>query len=241
MMRGLGTIVNVIAVIAGGCVGLVLKGGLKKKYQDIVMQGLGVSTIFIGVSGTLKGMFAVVGNGLETGGAMLLIFSLVLGGLVGAWVNIELRLEHFGEFIKKKVKGKDDPRFVEGFVTASLVICVGAMAIVGALQDGLTGDATMLYSKAVLDGIIILVFASTLGKGAVFSAIPVGLLQGLVTLFAGTLAPVLSERTIGNLSFVGSALIFCVGINLAFGRKFQVANMLPALIFVVLYGLLPIG
>lgn len=239
-MRGMGTIVNVIAVVLGGCIGMFLKGGMKKRYQEVVMQALGAATIFIGVSGALKEMFSVDGNSLQSGGTMMMIFSMALGALVGEWINIERWLERFGEWIKKKVKGKDDPRFVEAFVTTSLVICVGAMAVVGSLQDGLTGDASMLYSKSFLDAISVIIFTSTLGKGAIFAAIPVGILQGLVTLFAGALEPVLTETIIANLSFVGSILIFCVGVNLAFGKKFRVANMLPALVFVVVYSVLPL-
>lgn len=234
-MRGLGTIVNVAAIVLGGCIGIFLKGGLKKRYQETMMQALGAATIFIGVSGALKGMFTINGGTIETGGTMMMIFTMALGALVGEWLNVERALERFGEWIKKRVKGKDDPRFVEGFVTTSLVVCIGAMAIVGSLQDGLTGDASMLYSKAFLDAIAVAIFASTLGKGAIFSAIPVGLLQGAITLFARALEPFLTEQIISNLSFIGSVLIFCVGVNLAFGKKFRVANMLPALIFVVIY------
>ena len=204
------------------------------------MQELGLSTLFIGVSGALKGMFTVNGEGLETGGAMVLILSLVLGALIGEGINIEKQFERFGEWLKRKVKSNGDSRFVEGFVTASLVICVGAMAVVGSLQDGLTGDASMLYTKAILDFVIVLVLASALGKGVLFSALPLGILQGSITLFAGVIAPVLSDRMIDNLSFIGSALIFCVGINLCFGKKIKVGNLLPALVIAVLAALIPV-
>jgi len=154
----------------------------------------------------------------------------VSGALIGEWINIEYWMERFGEWLKVTVKAKNDPRFVEGFVTSSLVICVGAMAIVGAIQDALAGDPSLLFAKSILDAVIIMVFASTYGKGAIFSAIPVGILQGGVTLFAGIIEPLLSAQVIDTLSFVGSVLIFCVGVNLCFGKKFKVANMLPALI-----------
>lgn len=144
-------------------------------------------------------------------------------------------METFGEWLKEKCGGKDDNRFVEGFVAASLTICIGAMAIVGSLQDGMTGDASMLNAKAVLDGVILVVFASAYGKGALFSAIPVGILQGTITLFANALAPLLTDQIIGDLTLVGNMLIFCVGVNLISEKKFRVANMLPALIFVVVY------
>lgn len=234
-MRGTGTIVNVLAVLLGGSLGLFLKRGLKERYQEILMQALGLCTIFIGVSGALKGMFVIQDGALSTTGTMLMIFSLVVGSLVGEWIDLESKMEAFGEWMKSRFGGKDDNLFVEGFVATSLTICIGAMAIVGALQDGMTGDASMLYAKAILDGVIVVVFASTYGKGALFSAIPVGIWQGSITLFARALEPVLTQQIIGDLSFVGNMLIFCVGVNLAFGKKFRVGNMLPSMIFVVLY------
>lgn len=236
-MRGTGTIVNVLAVLAGGSVGLFLKNGLKERYQQIMMQALGLCTIFIGISGALKGMFRVVGSFVEIRGSMLMIVSLVIGSLAGEWMNIEERMEGFGTWLKKRFGGREDSLFVDGFVASSLTICIGAMAIVGALQDGLIGDASMLYAKAVLDGIILIVFASAYGKGALFSAIPVGMWQGVITLFARTLEPLLTEQIISDMSMVGNILIFCVGVNLAFEKKFRVGNMLPSLIVVVVYDL----
>lgn len=192
------------------------------------MTALGAATIFIGASGTLSGM-----TGIEN--TMLLIFSLVLGSLAGEALNIEERLDKFGEFLKKKVKRENDSSFVEGFVTSSLVICVGAMAVVGSLEDGLYGDFSTIAAKSVLDCVIVMVFASTMGIGVMFSALPIFVYQGAITLFAKLLEPVMSETLIANLSFVGSVLIFCVGVNLAFGKKFRTGNMLPALLVPVLY------
>ena len=214
-MTGIGTLVNVCAIILGGFLGLLFKGGLKQHYQDAVLRCLGLCTLFIGASGGSLGM----------------ILSLVLGTLVGERLNLEGRLGQLGEWLKARASRGEDSRFVEGFVTASLVVCVGAMAIVGSLQDALDHDPSTLFTKAILDFMIIMVFSSTYGRGAIFSALPVGVLQGSVTLFAGLLAPLLSGTVIDSLSFIGSLLIFCVGVNLAFGDRFRVANMLPALIF----------
>lgn len=222
------TIINTAAVILGSLLGLLFKNGLKQRFQDILMTALGAATIFIGASGTLSGM-----TGIEN--TMLLIFSLVLGSLAGEALNIEERLDKFGEFLKKKVKRENDSSFVEGFVTSSLVICVGAMAVVGSLEDGLYGDFSTIAAKSVLDCVIVMVFASTMGIGVMFSALPVFVYQGAITLFAKLLEPVMSETLIANLSFVGSVLIFCVGANLAFGKKFRTGNMLPALLVPVLY------
>lgn len=240
-MIGLGTIINTLAVIVGGLIGMCLKNGLKKNYQDILMQACGVATIFIGASGTLAKMFIIKDGSLSTQGTMLLIFSLVLGGLLGEVINIEEKMDSLGEKIKKAVKAEKDNLFVEGFVNVSLIICVGAMAIVGSIQDGINGDYSLLTTKAVLDLVIVVVFASTYGLGAVFSAIPIFLYQGSITLIAAIGGSFLSDVIISDLSFVGNALIFCVGINIAFGKKFRVGNLLPALLVPIIYqGLLGI-
>ena len=234
-MIGLGTIINTLAVVAGGLIGMCLKSGLKKNMQDILMQACGVATIFIGASGTLSKMLVVENGALATQGTMLLIFSLVLGGIVGEAINIEEKMDSIGEKIKKAVKAEKDNLFVEGFVNVSLIICVGAMAIVGSIQDGISGDYSLLATKALLDLIIVVVFASTYGLGAVFSAVPIFLYQGGITLIAAVGGSFLSDAIISDLSFIGNALIFCVGVNIAFGKKFRVGNMLPALIVPVIY------
>ena len=237
-MIGLGTIINTAGVIAGGLIGLGLKNGIKKNMQDIMMQACGVATIFIGGAGALSKMLVFQDGKLETQGTMLLIFSLVLGSLLGEWINIEQKMDLLGERIKKAVKAENDNLFVEGFVNVSLIICVGAMAIVGAVQDGISGDYSMLVAKAILDLIIVVVFAATYGIGAVFSAVPIFVYQGAITLAAAFLGSFVSEAMINDLSFIGSALIFCVGVNIGFGKKFRVGNMLPALIVPVLYEIL---
>lgn len=230
-MIGLGTIANVAAIIAGGLLGLVMKGGLKQHYQDALEKAMGLCTIFIGASGTLAGMYTVSGGTLITGSSLGMIAAMVIGTIIGEFFDFDGKLEQLGVWLKSKAAKGDDSRFVEGFVTASLVVCVGAMAIVGSIQDGLLGDPSTLLTKSVMDGVIVMVFASAYGKGAIFSALPVGVLQGGVTLLAAlVLKGNLPQEVIINLSFLGSALIFCVGVNLAFGPKFRVANMLPALV-----------
>lgn len=234
-MIGLGTIINTLAVIVGGLLGMCFKNGLKKNMQDILMQACGVATIFIGASGTLAKMFVIENGNISTRGTMLLIFSLVLGGLLGEAINIEEKMDFLGEKIKKAVKAEKDNLFVEGFVNVSLIICVGAMAIVGSIQDGISGDYSLLATKAVLDLVIVVVFASSYGLGAVFSAVPIFLYQGGITMMAAIGGSFLSDAIISDLSFIGNALIFCVGVNIAFGKKFRVGNMLPALLVPVLY------
>ena len=234
-MIGLGTIINTAAVIVGGLIGMGLKNGLRKNVQDILMQACGVATIFIGASGTLAKMLVIENDSISVQGTMLLIFSLVLGGIVGELIHIEEKMDSLGERIKKAVKAEKDNLFVEGFVNVSLIICVGAMAIVGSIQDGISGDYSLLATKAVLDLVIVIVFASTYGVGAVFSAVPIFIYQGGITLMAAVGGSFLSDAVISDLSFIGNALIFCVGVNIAFGKKFRVGNMLPALTIPVIY------
>lgn len=229
-MIGLGTIINTVAVILGGMLGIVLKNGITKRFERILMQANGLAVIFIGISGALKYMLVFEDNKISTQGTMLLIFSLVIGSLIGEWINIEAKMEVIGEKLKSAVKIKNDNRFVDGFVTTSLIICIGAMAIVGAMQDGLTGDSSMLVAKSLLDFVIVAILSATYGIGAVFSAIPIFVYQGSITLIAALFGSVINDVLISELSFVGSTLVFCVGVNLVKEKTFRVANMLPALL-----------
>ena len=239
IMIGLGTLINTLAVIVGGAIGLFLKGGIKPKYQQILMQANGLAVIFIGISGVLEHMLVIENNQISTQGTMLLIFSLVIGALLGEWINIEAKMDILGEKLKTAVKMQNDSRFVDGFVNTSLIICVGAMAIVGSVQDGLTGDSSMLIAKALLDFIIVVILTATYGIGSAFSAIAIFLYQGSITLLAALFGSIISEALIADLSFVGCALIFCVGVNLVWGKKIRVANLLPAIVIAVAAAFLP--
>lgn len=234
-MFGLGTIINTAAVLVGGLIGLLFKKGIKERYEKTLMAACGVSTIFIGVTGALQGMFTVNDGKIETQGTMLLIFSFVIGGLIGEFINIEKRMDVLGEKLKKVFHAEKDNKFVDGFVNTSLIICVGAMAIVGSIQDGLTGDYSMLTAKAILDLVIVVIMTSTYGLGAICSAIPIFVYQGTITILGHFAGNVISEELIGYLSYIGSALIFCVGINITFGKKIRVGNLLPALLIPVFY------
>ena len=233
-MIGLGTIVNTVAVILGGLLGLLLKNGIAKRFENILMQALGLATIFIGAGGVLKYMLVPESGAMSTRGTMLLIFSLVIGCLLGQWLDIEAKMEALGVKLKAAARIKNDNRFVEGFVTASLIVCVGAMAIVGAMQDGLSGDSSMLIAKALLDFALITILSSAYGLGPLFSALPIFIYQGAITVIAALFGAVISDALIETLSFVGSALIFCVGVNLVREKTFRVANMLPALLVPIL-------
>ena len=158
-MIGLGTIANTIAVIIGGGIGIFLKKGIKKSLQDSLLQAMGIAVLFIGIGGTLSQMLVFKDGHLETTGTMLMIFSLLIGTLIGEIINIEAKLEKLGELARKILHADEQSKFVDAFVTVTLVICIGAMAIIGALQDGLSGDYSLLLTKAILDGVICMVFA----------------------------------------------------------------------------------
>ncbi len=235
-MIGIGTLINALAVIVGGFIGLFLKSGIKKSMQDSLMKALGLSTMFIGLSGALTGLLTVKGTSLDTKGTMLMILSLVIGTFIGEVLNIEDGLEKLGEKLKKIAKKDNGSSFVEGFVTETIVICVGAMAIIGSLEDGIAGNYSILLAKSILDGVITIIFASTLGVGVLFGALPLLIYQGAITLFAKTIEPFLSATgVVYDLSYIGSVLIFAVGINLFFGKKVKCGNMLPAILVPIVY------
>lgn len=232
-MAGLGTIINTLAILAGGILGMVFGRFFKESVQDALCKTCGVCTLFLGIAGALEGMLTVEGTGVVSGGTMLIIGCLALGSLVGELLDLEGAFERFGQWLKIKTGNAKDKGFVDAFVTASLTVCIGAMAIVGSIQDGILGDYSILAAKAVLDLIIILVMTCSMGKGCIFSAIPVAIFQGSITALAGLIKPLMTDAALSNLSMIGSILIFCVGVNLVWGKKLQVANMLPAVVLAV--------
>lgn len=239
-MIGLGTLINTAAILAGGLFGVLFGRFLHDSAQDTLTKICGVSTLFIAITGALEEMLRVENGAVVSGGSMLLIGCLAIGALIGEWLNMEGAFERFGQWLKIKSGNARDKGFVNAFVTASLTVCIGAMAIVGSIQDGLTGDYSILATKAVLDFIIIMVMSCSLGRGAVFSAIPVALFQGSITVLAGFLRPLMTDTALSNLSLVGNVLIFCVGVNLVWGKKIKVANLLPAIAAAVIAAFLPV-
>ena len=232
-MIGIGTIINCALVLLGGLLGFLFGKALKQSYQDIMVRACGISTIFIGASGALKQMFSIVDGALSTGGEMLLVISLCLGGLLGEIIGIEAGIERFGAWLKRKSHSERDPLFIEGFTAASFTICIGAMAIIGPMNDALYHDYTILTTKGILDCIIVMALTASMGKGAVFSVIPMAIWQGLMTVLASFIGPLMTDAALSCLSLTGNVLIFGVGINLVFGKKIKVANYLPALIIAV--------
>ncbi|WP_026528195.1 DUF554 domain-containing protein [Butyrivibrio sp. VCD2006] len=235
----LGTIINSIAIIIAGLLGNITGKLFSQEQQDALCKVCGISTLFIAISGAIEEMMKIENNALVGSGSMLIVISLAVGTIIGELVGIEAAFERFGEWLKIKSGNGKDAEFVNAFVTASLTVCIGAMAIVGAIQDGISGDYSTLAVKAVLDFIIVAIMTASMGKGCAFSVIPVFILEGTITLLAKLVSPIMTDAAISNLSLIGSVLIFCVGVNLVWGKKVRVANMLPALIVAVIAAYIP--
>lgn len=238
-MPGLGTIINVAAVIIGGLFGALFGKALKESMQQSLTRACGVSVLFIGGAGALEGMLKVEGTTVSSGHAVFIVVCMVLGTLLGELIDIEGAFERFGEWLKKKTGNAKDKRFVEGFINTSFTVCIGAMAIIGSINDGIYKDPSILITKSILDLIIVMVMTVSMGKGPVFSFIPIAILQGSVTILSRFIEPIMTEAALTNLSMVGSILIFCVGINLVWDKRVKVANFLPAVIFAVIGAFLP--
>lgn len=239
-MTGLGTIVNCAAVIVGAIIGMVFKKALKERFCELITQSMGLAVIFIGAAGGIGRIIEL--NKAENGTAqiVLMVIAFALGSFFGELINIQHQTERFASWLRVKTKSENDTGFISGFVSASLTICVGAMAVIGPIQDALSHDYSTLFTKAVLDMVIVMVIASAMGKGTVFSVIPLAVAQGLITLLAKLVEPLLTDSAITAISFVGSMMIFCVGVNLMFDKKIRVANMLPTIIFAVAFSFLPV-
>lgn len=235
-MRGLGTLINFAFIIFGGVIGLIFGKQLKPRIQQTLMTITGVAVVFLGIGGAASKMLVVVNGGLATTGTMMMIVSLALGAIIGEIINIESGVERFGKWLKSISNSRDDNSFVNGFVSASCTVCIGAMAVVGSIQDGISGDFSTLIAKGILDAIIICIMTASQGKGCIFSAVPVVIFQGLITLISFFFGSFMTSTALNNLSFVGSILIFCVGLNLIRDKKIRVANLLPSIIIAAAWG-----
>jgi uncharacterized membrane protein YqgA involved in biofilm formation len=218
-----GTLVNTLAIVAGSLVGLMFRKGIPRRYNLSVIHAIALAVVLIG----LKTAF-------NSADILLIIFSLAIGSILGEWMQIELHLENLGQWLEARFSGAGDG-VAKGFITASLVYCVGSMAIVGAMESGLTGNHQTLFAKSVLDGITSIIFASTFGIGVLFSAASVFVYQGLITIGATALKPLLTATVISQMSAVGGLLIMAIGVNLLDLTKLKVGNMLPAVFVPLLY------
>lgn len=219
----LGTIINSVAIVLGSVIGLLIKNLNLSKFNDTIIKGLSLCVIIIGISGALKGT-----------NMLLIIFSVVIGGIIGEIIDIDLKLKDFGMKIEERFKGKYG-KVSEGFITATLIYCVGAMAVVGALESGLTGNHKTLFAKSVLDGVTAIIFSSSLGIGVMFSAVSVFIYQGTITIGASLLKGVLVGNIVNEMSAVGGLLIIGIGLNIMEISKIKVANLLPAMFIPLIY------
>ncbi|MEG1571122.1 MAG: DUF554 domain-containing protein, partial [Clostridia bacterium] len=222
----IGTLINCAAILVGSALGLLLRKGIKQSMAQTVMQGIGLSVILIGLMGAIK-----------TQNTLLVILSMVLGGVLGTLLDLDAKMNKLGAFAQRKLcKGAaEGSTFAKGFVTASLVFCVGAMAVVGALDSGIRGDHSTLIAKAALDGVAAIVFSSSMGAGVMLAALPVFIYQGGIALLGTAVAPLLSNAVIAEMSAVGGLLIVGIGINMLLDKDIKVANLLPAILIPFLY------
>lgn len=220
----IGALINAIAILAGGSVGLVLKGRLSDKFSKSIMRVLGLCICIIGIRGGLGG------------DVLLMVISLALGALVGELINIDGALNKFGLFVQSKLnKNDENSTFAQGFVTSTLLFCVGAMAVVGSIDSGLRGDQSIIISKSIIDAVAAITLASTFGVGVLFSAFTVFIYQGTIEIFASQLQNVFTDGLITQISAVGGVMILGLGFNMVADTKIKVANLLPGLIFAAGY------
>lgn len=224
----LGAIVNTLTVLAGGLIGLLLKKGISERFSDIIMKGIALCVLFIGISGSLTGSNVIIS-----------IVCVVIGGILGEALKLEAGITKLGDKLQEKFsKGNEKSSVSKGFVTASLVFCVGAMTIVGALQSGIDGNHSTQFTKAILDGIGAIVFASSMGAGVLLAAGTVFVIQGGITLMAQWVAPLLTDAIISQMTNIGSILIMGLALNMLGLTKLKVMNYVPAIILPI--GLIPL-
>lgn len=227
-MAGLGTLVNVAAIIAGAVVGLLVKRGLPENWQQTMMSGIALCIFVIGLQ-----------MALATENIIITVVSLATGAIIGEALGIEARLNQLGNWVGSKAAGKEEgaaKRIAEGFISATLLFCIGAMAVVGSIQDGLAGDHTTLFAKATLDGIISVILSANLGIGVMFSSVSVGLYQGAITALAGFLEPYVAGGVLTEITAAGGVMIMAIGTNMLNITKIRISNMLPGIITAALIG-----
>ncbi|MBO5608378.1 MAG: DUF554 domain-containing protein [Treponema sp.] len=231
----MGTLINVALILAGGIIGLLFGKWIKHEVQDTLMTANGVAVLFLSIGGVMSRMLSANESGISQNGIMMMIVSLSAGTLIGELLHIQTGIEKLGDWLKRKTGSQKDSSFLNAFISATCTVCIGAMAVVGSIQDGVSGDFTTLLAKGILDAVIIMIMTASLGKGCIFSALPVAIFQGSITLIAHFAGSFMTENALAHLSYVGNILIFCVGINLVWKKEIRVANMLPAIVIAALW------
>lgn len=227
-----GTLVNCAAVIIGGLIGLLLKKGIKESYTVGINKSLGLAVLVIGINGVIANMFTVENGKLSSSGELLLIVFLVIGTLIGELIKLDDRFNRFCGKVDAKFKNGG---FAGGFINGTILFCVGAMSIIGSINDGLTGDSSVLLVKSALDFVNAVIFGATLGFGVIFTCIPMLIYQGGISLLAGTLSGILQGELLEQVCMVGYAIIMAIGFNFFLEKKFKTLNMVPAIILPVVY------
>ena len=237
-MMGIGTIANAALIVAGSALGLLFKKGIPERFRQIIFTGSATAVFFIGVAGVIGGSFTAAQDGTLSSSYLLgLLLSLVLGGLIGELCRIDRLFDKAGQLLTKKFAGSGG---AEGFVTASVVFCAGAMAIVGAINDGAMGDPSMLYTKGVIDAITAMIFTSMYGISVMFASVSVLVYQGIFTLLSGVIATYVPDVVINQMGLVGSAVLMLIAFSLWDIKKFNVANMIPAVFMPIVLSFLPL-
>ncbi len=236
MFPGIGILANVLGIVGGGLLGLGCGRLISERFQKTLMMACAVAVMFLGLTGMVREMLEVGADGkVLLVGTNCMLASLIGGALLGEAIDFEDKMERFGIWLRRRTGSSGDTHFVDGFVTASLTVCIGAMAVIGSINDRLLSDPSVLFAKTVLDAVIVMIMTSTLGKGCIFSALSVGIFQGTIFLLAGFLESVMTPAALKSLSAVGNILIFCVGTNLFGLPHVRVANLLPALVIAVIW------
>lgn len=235
-MRGLGTVINVALLIFGGLCGLLFGKKLNERIKDTLLSVNAVAIMMLAVGGVMQNMLSLSDGKLSTSGTVMMIVSLTLDGLIGEIININALVDKFGEWLRIKSHSTGDDSFVSAFVSASCTVCIGAMAVIGSINDGVSGDCSVLIAKAILDAVIICIMTASQGKGCIFSAVPVAIFQGVITIIAVFVGGFMTDLALSYLSYVGNVLIFCVGLNLIRKKQIRVANLLPSLVIAVAWG-----
>lgn len=234
-MPGLGTIVNIAAILAGGSLGLLVNKIISKRLTDGIMQGLGLAVLVVGLSGVFSSSLRVSSDGLVFENTLLMILSLAAGSLIGGLIRIEDKVESLSVKMQTKSQSNGSSDFSQGFMTATLIFSVGAMAIIGSLEDGVNRNADTLFAKSALDCITAVILAGTFGAGVLFSAIPVAVYQGLITALAFILSPYLNQSVVSAMTLVGSVLIIGISFNMLGIAKIKVSNLLPSIFLPPVY------
>ena len=239
-MPGVGTLIDMSGIIAGGATALAFGRLFSEQMKNMMMTVCGLSVFVIGITGIMQGMLTVSGGAISVNGSIPLLISLVAGTMIGEALGIEKGINRLGVFLQKQVKQDDGEGFTDGFVKASMVVGIGAMAVMGPIMEGLYGDHSMLIAKALFDFVIIMVLTVPYGKGCLFASLPVGVLQGSLTLIACQAKALLTDAALASLTTTGSIMIMCLGINLIWNKEIRVANMLPMVVIDVILSYIPI-